>query len=73
MSDTPVEILITVALNDDQIDQLSTFVIRLPRVGYPGSTVVNAVALQLLAYYAASLRGCPIDFPRNIAKSVTVE
>jgi glucosamine--fructose-6-phosphate aminotransferase (isomerizing) len=31
------------------------------------------VALQLLAYYVARERGCPIDFPRNLAKSVTVE
>jgi glucosamine--fructose-6-phosphate aminotransferase (isomerizing) len=31
------------------------------------------VALQLLAYHTAKERGCPIDFPRNLAKSVTVE
>jgi len=37
------------------------------------SPVVNTVALQLLAYYAAKFRGCSIDFPRNLAKSVTVE
>ena len=35
--------------------------------------VLNAVALHLLAYYTARNRGCPIDFPRNLAKSVTVE
>jgi len=34
---------------------------------------VNSVALQLLAYYVARERGCPVDFPRNLAKSVTVE
>ncbi len=37
------------------------------------SPVLNAVALQLLAYYTARRRDCPIDFPRNLAKSVTVE
>jgi len=31
------------------------------------------VAMQLLAYHVARLRGCPIDQPRNLAKSVTVE
>ncbi len=37
------------------------------------SPVLNAVVLQLIAYHAARIRGCPIDFPRNLAKSVTVE
>lgn len=35
--------------------------------------LINNVVLQLLAYYAAKLRGCDIDQPRNLAKSVTVE
>ena len=58
---------------DETLDEPGCLVVRLPRASYPLSTVVNSVALQLLAYYAAKLRGCPIDFPRNIAKSVTVE
>lgn len=37
------------------------------------ATIPAAVALQLLAYHVARLRGCPIDQPRNLAKSVTVE
>ena len=37
------------------------------------SPVLNTVALQLLAYHTARRRNCPIDFPRNLAKSVTVE
>jgi glucosamine--fructose-6-phosphate aminotransferase (isomerizing) len=35
--------------------------------------VLNAVPLQLLAYHAGVLRGCDVDQPRNLAKSVTVE
>ena len=35
--------------------------------------VLASVPLQLLAYYAAGLRGCDVDQPRNLAKSVTVE
>jgi glucosamine--fructose-6-phosphate aminotransferase (isomerizing) len=37
------------------------------------SPILNVVPLQLLAYYVADLRGCDIDKPRNLAKSVTVE
>ncbi len=55
------------------ISEVADFVIALPRVDAIFSPVVNTVALQLLAYYAAQERGCPIDFPRNLAKSVTVE
>lgn len=59
--------------SDNAIDELVDFVIRLPRASNLLTPVVNAVALQLLAYYTARCRGCPIDFPRNLAKSVTVE
>jgi len=37
------------------------------------ASVVTAVALQLFAYYFAKARGCEIDRPRHLAKSVTVE
>ena len=37
------------------------------------SPIVNVVSLQLLAYHIAALRGCDVDQPRNLAKSVTVE
>jgi glutamine---fructose-6-phosphate transaminase (isomerizing) len=58
---------------DEEIEKYVDFVIRVPRVDPVFSPVVNAVALQLLAYYTAKERGCPIDTPRNLAKSVTVE
>jgi len=58
---------------DEAIRELADFVITVPRVDAIFSPVVNAVVLQLLAYYTARERGCPIDFPRNLAKSVTVE
>ena len=47
--------------------------IALPRTSAPIAPIVTAVALQLLAYHVARLRGCEIDQPRNLAKSVTVE
>ena len=58
---------------DEEIEKYVDFVIRVPRVDPLFSPVVNAVAVQLLAYYTAKERGCPIDTPRNLAKSVTVE
>jgi glucosamine--fructose-6-phosphate aminotransferase (isomerizing) len=58
---------------DEAIEELADSVITVPRVDSMFSPVVNVVALQLLAYYTARERGCPIDFPRNLAKSVTVE
>ena len=58
---------------DEEIDKIADSVITIPQVDTIFSPVVNTVALQLLAYYAAKERGCPIDFPRNLAKSVTVE
>jgi len=58
---------------DEAIRELADCVLTIPRVDAIFSPVVNAVVLQLLAYYTARERGCPIDFPRNLAKSVTVE
>ncbi len=58
---------------DEAIGELADLVITVPRVDTMFSPVVNVVALQLLAYYTAKQRGCPIDSPRNLAKSVTVE
>ena len=59
---------------DEETGELADSVIALPAGIDPiFSPVVNTVALQLLAYHTAKARGCPIDFPRNLAKSVTVE
>jgi len=58
---------------DEAIEELVDLVVRVPYVSAIFSPVVNAVVLQLLAYHTARCRGCPIDFPRNLAKSVTVE
>ncbi|MDP2807652.1 MAG: glutamine--fructose-6-phosphate transaminase (isomerizing) [bacterium] len=66
--------VIAIANEDDhEIDSLAEFVIRVPRtVSYFGP-IINVVPLQLLAYYMAVARGCNVDQPRNLAKSVTVE
>lgn len=59
--------------DDHETEKLVDMVIRVPNTPSIFSPIANAITLQLLAYYAAKYRGCPIDFPRNLAKSVTVE
>ena len=66
-------VIAIVEQGDEDIDKLVDSVITLPKVDTLFSPVLNIVALQLLAYYTAKERGCPIDYPRNLAKSVTVE
>lgn len=66
--------IIGVAYENQDLD-LSIFdeVIRIPQISKRIAPVLGAVVLQLLAYYVAAERGCDIDKPRNLAKSVTVE
>jgi glucosamine--fructose-6-phosphate aminotransferase (isomerizing) len=66
--------VIALAGEDDEVmPGLADMVITVPKTDPLFSPVVNITALQLLAYFTAKERGCPIDFPRNLAKSVTVE
>ena len=58
---------------DDEIGNLAEHVFYVPDVPEPLQPIVSIVPLQLLAYHAAVLRGCDVDKPRNLAKSVTVE
>ena len=58
----------------DKVDEsLTTNLLRVPKVRDILSPMVTIVPLQLLAYHIAVLRGCDVDKPRNLAKSVTVE
>jgi glucosamine--fructose-6-phosphate aminotransferase (isomerizing) len=67
-------VIIAVANEDDkEIDQIADHVIRVPRTYSYFGPIVNSIPLQLLAYYMAVARGCNVDQPRNLAKSVTVE
>jgi glucosamine--fructose-6-phosphate aminotransferase (isomerizing) len=58
---------------DHEAEEVCDDVIRIPRTSLYTAPVITAVALQLFAYYVARARGCEIDQPRNLAKSVTVE
>jgi len=58
---------------DTEITRLAEHVLYVPDVPEPFQPILNVVPLQLLAYHVAVLRGCAVDKPRNLAKSVTVE
>ncbi|MBI2855192.1 MAG: glutamine--fructose-6-phosphate transaminase (isomerizing) [Chloroflexi bacterium] len=65
-------VLAVVDKSDTELEGFADDLIRVPSVHPLLYPVLNTVALQLLAYYAARARGCPIDRPANLAKSVTV-
>ncbi|MDC0261786.1 SIS domain-containing protein [Planctomycetaceae bacterium] len=58
---------------DDRVKRLADHVIEVPDVEEHLQPLVTSIPLQLLAYQIAVLRGCEVDRPRNLAKSVTVE
>jgi len=58
---------------DTHIERLSKYVIPIPQIADHLLPILMIVPLQLLAYYISTLRGCDVDQPRNLAKSVTVE
>jgi glutamine---fructose-6-phosphate transaminase (isomerizing) len=58
---------------DHDIDAKTEHVIRVPNAPPLLSPIVLSIPMQLLAYHIAVLRGCDVDQPRNLAKSVTVE
>ena len=66
--------IIAVATEDDeQVAARADHVIRIPPTIDPLVPLLSVVPLQLLAYHMAVARGCHVDQPRNLAKSVTVE
>lgn len=56
-----------------EVEKSSDAVIYIPKVDNILAGILSVIPLQLLAYYVAKNRGCDIDKPRNLAKSVTVE
>jgi glutamine---fructose-6-phosphate transaminase (isomerizing) len=59
--------------NDEKIRELSNYMITVPDTHAFLAPILTVIPLQLLAYYIAVERGCDVDQPRNLAKSVTVE
>jgi glucosamine--fructose-6-phosphate aminotransferase (isomerizing) len=67
------EIIAIVTEGDKAIANVADYVIEVPAVEECFSPLVNTIPLQLLSYHIALMRGCNVDQPRNLAKSVTVE
>lgn len=66
--------VIAVVTGEDKcVDGLADHIIRVPKTPAVIAPITVGIALQLLAYHIADIRGCEIDQPRNLAKSVTVE
>jgi glucosamine--fructose-6-phosphate aminotransferase (isomerizing) len=66
--------IIAVASKDDpHVEAVADDVIHIPDVPAIIQPIVSVIPLQLLSYHIALLRGCDVDKPRNLAKSVTVE
>ncbi|UOQ98032.1 glutamine--fructose-6-phosphate transaminase (isomerizing) [Hymenobacter sp. 5317J-9] len=66
-------IIAVVSEGDKVIPAMAEFVIEVPHTSEVLMPLVSVVPLQLLSYHIAVLRGCNVDQPRNLAKSVTVE
>jgi glucosamine--fructose-6-phosphate aminotransferase (isomerizing) len=66
-------VLAIVTENDKLIKKLADHVLEIPEADPVLSALVAVIPLQLLSYHAAIKRGCNVDQPRNLAKSVTVE
>ena len=67
-------VIITVTNNrTPELEKVSDYIIDVPSTHPKVFPILSSVSLQLLAYHLAVLRGCDIDQPRNLAKSVTVE
>ncbi|PLW92316.1 MAG: glutamine--fructose-6-phosphate transaminase (isomerizing) [Marinilabiliales bacterium] len=67
------KIISIVTEGDTQVKELSDFVIEIPETEEFLVPILATIPLQLLAYHIAVMRGCNVDQPRNLAKSVTVE
>ncbi|HQY51951.1 MAG TPA: glutamine--fructose-6-phosphate transaminase (isomerizing) [Ignavibacteria bacterium] len=67
------KILTIATQNDEEINLYSDYIMRVPKTLPIFSPILNSIPLQFLSYYIATARGCNVDQPRNLAKSVTVE
>ena len=67
------KIIAIVTEGDVDVSSLADHTIEIPEVDEELTPLMCVVPLQLLAYHIAIMRGCNVDQPRNLAKSVTVE
>lgn len=67
------QIIAIVTKGDEQVRDLADYVVEIPETSESLSPLLTTIPLQLLSYHIAVMRGCNVDQPRNLAKSVTVE
>ncbi len=67
------KIIAIVTEGDEQVNELADHVIEVPETFESLTPLLTTIPLQLLSYHIAVMRGCNVDQPRNLAKSVTVE
>ncbi|WP_088339786.1 glutamine--fructose-6-phosphate transaminase (isomerizing) [Robiginitalea sediminis] len=67
------KIIAVVTEGDEQVRELADHVVEIPETSECLSPLLTTIPLQLLSYHIAVMRGCNVDQPRNLAKSVTVE
>ena len=66
-------VIAVVTKGDTTVKEIADYVIEIPEVAEPLVPILSNIPLQLLSYHIAVMRGCNVDQPRNLAKSVTVE
>ncbi|HEX8545516.1 MAG TPA: glutamine--fructose-6-phosphate transaminase (isomerizing) [Cytophagaceae bacterium] len=66
-------VIAVVSEGDEHIPKMAEFVIEVPDTNELLEPLISVIPLQLLSYHIAVMRGCNVDQPRNLAKSVTVE
>jgi len=66
-------IIVVASDDDEQISSYADHILRVPTTLPIFAPILNVIPLQFLSYYIAAARGCNVDQPRNLAKSVTVE
>ncbi|UJH66107.1 glutamine--fructose-6-phosphate transaminase (isomerizing) [Allomuricauda sp. SCSIO 65647] len=67
------KIIAVVTEGDKQVKELADHVVEVPETSESLTPLLTTIPLQLLSYHIAVMRGCNVDQPRNLAKSVTVE
>jgi glucosamine--fructose-6-phosphate aminotransferase (isomerizing) len=66
-------VIAVVTEGDTVIKEIADYCIEIPGTEDPFTPLLSVIPMQLLSYYIAVMRGCNVDQPRNLAKSVTVE
>ena len=66
-------VIAIVTKGDTEISKIADYTIEIPDTEEPFTPLLSVIPLQLLSYHIALARGCNVDQPRNLAKSVTVE